>query len=174
MLFHLIVRIRLKSVCSVVMCAFTQGFLHCGFFLAVKQNLYSQMRFTRFIVDWLIVRVDVEQQWRQNTAMNQVILWFLHLLLSLISSTYNIQLDSRFWKNIHSVLSCVVELLDEDYMIHCIVTCRHIDKGGSCDHAPLVVIFYGLNEGYSELVHDFTRLKPVYSLMRCPSTSVHT
>ena len=30
--------------------------------------------------------------------------WFLHLLSSLFSSTYNIWLNSMFWRNLHSVL----------------------------------------------------------------------
>ena len=42
-------------------------------------------------------------------------------------------------KKLHSVLSCVVELLDEDYMSYCIVNCRQIDKNGSYDYTPLVV-----------------------------------
>ena len=70
----------------------------------------------------------------------------------------------------HYVLEecCIVELLDEDSMIHCFVCCRQIDKSGSCDHTPLVVMLYVLNEFNSWLLHDFSGLKPACFLMRCP------
>ena len=55
-------------------------------------------------------------------------------------------------------------------MIHCIVSYIYIDTSGSCDHVPLVVTLYVLREVYNVLVHDFQDLKPVCSLMRCPST----
>ena len=55
-------------------------------------------------------------------------------------------------------------------MIHCIVSYRQLYTSGSCNHVPLVVILYVLSEVYSVLVHDFQDLKPVCSLMRCPST----
>ena len=71
-----------------------------------------------------------------------------------------------FWKNIHSI----VKLLDKDSMIHCIVSYRQIDTSSSCGHVPLVVILYVLSEVYNVLVHYFYGLKPVCSLMRCPST----
>ena len=66
------------------------------------------------------------------------VVWSLHLLFS---STYNPWLDSMLWKNHHSVLSCIIELLDENSMIYCMVSCRQISKRGSCDHAPLVERF---------------------------------
>ena len=72
------------------------------------------------------------------------------------------------------MLSCVVKLLDEDYVIYCIVNCRQLDKGSYCDHPTLVDILYVLSEIYSGLVHDCPSLKPGSSLMRCPSTIVAT
>ena len=68
------------------------------------------------------------------------------------------------------MLSCIIELLDVEYMIHCIVSSRPIYKSDSCDHSPLVVILYVLSEVYNGLVHDFPGIKAVCSLMRCPST----
>ena len=70
------------------------------------------------------------------------------------------------WKNLYSVLSCVVELLDEDYIIHCMSTCIQIDNSGSCDHAPLLVIFYVLGEVHSRLVHEFPGPK-AYQVASC-------
>ena len=58
----------------------------------------------------------------------------------------------------------------EDSMILCIVSCRQIDKGSSCDHAPMLVILYVLSEVYSGLMHDFPGLTTACSLLRCPST----
>ena len=63
-----------------------------------------------------------------------------------ICSTDNIRLDSMLWNNLHSVLSCIVELRDEDSMIHCIVSCRQIDKRGCCNHTPLVATLYVLSK----------------------------
>ena len=60
---------------------------------------------------------------------------------SLFSSTDNIWLDSMLWKNLYSVMSCIVELRDEDSVIHCIVSCRQIDKSGCCNHAPLTILY---------------------------------
>ena len=40
-------------------------------------------------------------------------------------------------------------ILDFKYilsLVHSIVSCREIDKSGSCDHAPMVAIFYVLSE----------------------------
>ena len=45
-----------------------------------------------------------------------------------------------------AVMCCIVELLDVNYMVHYIVSCRQIDKSGSSDHAPLVAILYVLSE----------------------------
>ena len=66
----------------------------------------------------------------------------------LYSPTQNLRLDSMFWKTIYSVLSCVgiVEFLDENSMVHCVLSSRQIDKSGSCVHVPLVVILYVLSE----------------------------
>ena len=55
-------------------------------------------------------------------------------------------------------------------MIYCIVSYRPIDTSGSCDHVPLLIIPYVLNEVYSVLVHVFQGLKPACSIMRYPST----
>ena len=57
------------------------GFLHCGLFiLGCDTEIVSQIKFTRYIVEWLIVHVDVEQQWGQSTALKQAILLVLYLL----------------------------------------------------------------------------------------------
>ena len=55
-------------------------------------------------------------------------------------------------------------------MIHCIMSYGQMDTSGSCGHVPLVVILYVLSGVYNVQVHDFQGLKPVCSLMRCPST----
>ena len=64
----------------------------------------------------------------------------------------------------------MVNLLERDSMIHCIVSYRPIDTSGSCGHVPLVVILFVLSVVDNVLVHDFQGLNPVCSLTRCPST----
>ena len=44
------------------------------------------------------------------------------------------------------VLGCVVELLDEDPMVHCVVSCRQVYKSCTGNHASLVTIFDMLSE----------------------------
>ena len=45
-----------------------------------------------------------------------------------------------------AVLGCVVELLDEDPMVHCVVNCRQVYKSFTSNHASLVTIFDMLSE----------------------------
>ena len=65
-----------------------------------------------------------------------------------------------FRKNLYSVFSYIVELLDEDYMIHSIVGRRQIDKTGG-----LWSVWVN-----SWLMHYFPGLSPAWSLKRCSST----
>ena len=53
---------------------------------------------------------------------------FLHLLRSLFSFTYNLLLDSMFsmFSTWMVVQGFVVDLLDEDPMVHCVISCRQV------------------------------------------------
>ena len=81
----------------------------------------------RFIVEWLIISVDdvmLNNNGGRTLPWSMLLFWFLHPVRSLFSFTYNLWLDRIFWNNLHSLLSYIVELLDEDSTIHCIVSCR--------------------------------------------------
>ena len=58
--------------------------------------------------------------------------FFLHLLHSVFSSTYNLLLDRKF-----AVLCNVVEFRYQKSMVHCVVRCRHVDKA-----VPIIFPFW--------------------------------
>ena len=152
--------IRLKTVCYVVMCSIGDVHKSVTFscvFMLVQLNKCD------------VCGSELQRGHSGDGCLSSSILFkyesskghfcVLHLIRSLFSSTYNLW----FWKTLRSVR--IVNLLAEDLydsLYHELQT----DTSGSCGH----VILYVLSEVYCVLMYDFQGLKPVCSLMRCPST----
>ena len=73
-----------------------------------------------------------------------------------------------------AVLGCVVELLDDDPMVHCVVSCRQVYKNCTGNHASLVTIFDMVSEIKQLTGNDFPGRKPACSFIRCCSSNGDT
>ena len=113
-----LVMIRLKTVCSVVMCEcnfppLREPFTNTG---AVHKSVTFRSVFMLVQLNKCIVVCcsDFKRRHSGDGCLSSSILfkydssrdnfWFVHLIRSLFSSTYNLWLNSMFWNNLRSVI----------------------------------------------------------------------